>query len=153
MGKYQCTDDLLFDWFGLVCFANKNKICQSKYSWFQTSQTGGQRYSDTSPLSIPWLVSKSEAGHRDHRKVLHLGRRQPYLQSKQHDRVRWKEWFFIIDTGCSTNPDEFPVSPLTSGSTSGRLTTWSGPWPKSLGSLVPGAVLIKLFTSVIYECS
>ncbi len=24
-GKYLCTIDLLFDWFGLVCFANKNK--------------------------------------------------------------------------------------------------------------------------------
>ncbi len=24
------------------------------YRWFQTSQTGGQRYSDTSPFSIPW---------------------------------------------------------------------------------------------------
>ncbi len=24
-GKYHCTIDLLFDWFGLVCFANKNK--------------------------------------------------------------------------------------------------------------------------------
>ncbi len=23
-GKYHCTIDLLFDWFGLVCFANKN---------------------------------------------------------------------------------------------------------------------------------
>ncbi len=23
---YHCTADLLFDWFGLVCFANKNKI-------------------------------------------------------------------------------------------------------------------------------
>ncbi len=27
-GKYHCTCDLLFDWFGLVCFANKNKKCQ-----------------------------------------------------------------------------------------------------------------------------
>jgi hypothetical protein len=26
--KYHCTVDLLFDWFGLVCFANKNKFCQ-----------------------------------------------------------------------------------------------------------------------------
>jgi hypothetical protein len=26
------------------------------YSWFQTSQTGGQWYSDTSPFSIPWSV-------------------------------------------------------------------------------------------------
>jgi hypothetical protein len=38
---------------GLVCFTNKNKKCQLSYSWFQTSQTGGQWYSDTSPFSIP----------------------------------------------------------------------------------------------------
>jgi hypothetical protein len=54
-GKYHCTLDLLFDWFGLVCFANKNKICQLSYSSFQTSQNGGQRYTDTSPFSIPWF--------------------------------------------------------------------------------------------------
>jgi hypothetical protein len=24
-GNYHCTVDLLFDWSGLVCFANKNK--------------------------------------------------------------------------------------------------------------------------------
>jgi hypothetical protein len=49
-GKYHCTIDLLFGWLGLVCFANKNKTCQLSYSWFQTSQTGGQWYSDMSPL-------------------------------------------------------------------------------------------------------
>ncbi len=38
---------------GLVCFANKNKNCQLSYSWYQTSQTGGQWYSNTSPFSIP----------------------------------------------------------------------------------------------------
>ncbi len=27
------------------------------YSWFQTSQTGGQWYSDTSPFCIPCIVS------------------------------------------------------------------------------------------------
>ncbi len=27
-GKYHCTIELLFDWFGSVCFANKNKNCQ-----------------------------------------------------------------------------------------------------------------------------
>jgi len=27
-GKYHCTINLLFDWFGLVCFANKYKNCQ-----------------------------------------------------------------------------------------------------------------------------
>jgi hypothetical protein len=42
-------------WFALVCFANKNKNCQLSYSWFQTSRTGGQRYSYTSPFSIPWF--------------------------------------------------------------------------------------------------
>ncbi len=52
-GKYHCTIDLLFGWFGLVCFVNKNKNFQLSYSWFQTSQTGGQWYSDTSPFGIP----------------------------------------------------------------------------------------------------
>ncbi len=58
-GKYHCTIDLLFYWFGLVCYANIYKICQLSYSWFQTSQTGGQRYSDTSPFSIPRLVHQT----------------------------------------------------------------------------------------------
>ncbi len=31
----------------------KTKNCQLSYRWFQTSQTGGQWYSDTSPFSIP----------------------------------------------------------------------------------------------------
>ncbi len=31
-GKYHCTIDLLFDWFGLVCFANKNKKIQLSQS-------------------------------------------------------------------------------------------------------------------------
>jgi len=51
-GKYHRTIDLLFDWFGLICFANKNKNCQLSYSWFQTSQTGGQQYSVTSIRSL-----------------------------------------------------------------------------------------------------
>ncbi len=54
-GKYHYTIDVLFDWFGSVCFANKNKSCQLSYSWFQTSQPGRQWYNDTSPFSIPWL--------------------------------------------------------------------------------------------------
>jgi hypothetical protein len=53
-GEYHYTVDLLFDWFGLVCIANKNINCQFSYSWFQTSQTGGQPYSDTSHFSIFW---------------------------------------------------------------------------------------------------
>ncbi len=38
---------------GFVCFANKNKNCQLSYSLFQTSQTGGQWFSDISPLVFP----------------------------------------------------------------------------------------------------
>jgi hypothetical protein len=52
--KYHCTVDLLFDWFGIsyntteiFCFYLQNRL-------IQTSQTGGQWYSDTSPFSIPW---------------------------------------------------------------------------------------------------
>jgi hypothetical protein len=36
----------------------KTKNCQLSYSRFQTSQTGGQWYSDTSPFSIPWTMSQ-----------------------------------------------------------------------------------------------
>ncbi len=53
-GKYHRTLDLLFDWFGLVCFVNKNINYELSYSLLQTSQTGGQWYSNTSPFSIPW---------------------------------------------------------------------------------------------------
>ncbi len=52
-GKYHCIVDLLFDLFLLVCFANENKNCQLSYRWFQTRQTGGQQFSDTSPFSVP----------------------------------------------------------------------------------------------------
>ncbi len=49
-GKYHCTIDLLFDRFGIscdnFCFYSQNRLTQ-------TSQTGGQRYSDTSPFRIP----------------------------------------------------------------------------------------------------
>ncbi len=42
-----------------VLLANKNKNCQESYRWFQTSQTGGQQYSDTSLFSIPCPASAS----------------------------------------------------------------------------------------------
>jgi hypothetical protein len=52
-GKCHCTIDLLFYWFALVCFAYKNKNSELSNHSFQTSKTGGQQYSDTSPFSIP----------------------------------------------------------------------------------------------------
>ncbi len=54
-GKYYCTVDLLFDWFGISCMTTDNFGFYLQNRLIQTSQTGGQWYSDTSPFSIPWL--------------------------------------------------------------------------------------------------
>jgi hypothetical protein len=53
-GKYHCTVDLLFDWFGISCMTTDNFCFYLQNRLFQTSQIGGQQYSDTSPFSIPW---------------------------------------------------------------------------------------------------
>ncbi len=53
-GKYHCTIDLLFDWFGMNYMITDNFWFYLQNRLFQTSQTGGQQYSDTSPFSIPW---------------------------------------------------------------------------------------------------
>jgi len=55
-GKYQCTVDLLFDWFGISCMTTDNFCFYLQNRLIQTNQTGGQWYSDTSPLSIPWFM-------------------------------------------------------------------------------------------------
>ncbi len=57
-GKYHCTVDLLFDWFGISCMTTDNFCFYLQNRLIQTSQTGGQWYSDTSPLSIPWFLYK-----------------------------------------------------------------------------------------------
>ncbi len=49
-GKYHCTVDLLFDWFGIGCMIT-GIFLQNRL--MQTSQTGGQWYRDASPFSIP----------------------------------------------------------------------------------------------------
>jgi hypothetical protein len=51
-GKYHCTVDLLFDWFGISCVATDNFCLYLQNRLIPTGQTGGQRYSDTSPFSI-----------------------------------------------------------------------------------------------------
>ncbi len=53
--KYHCTIDLLFYWFGISCKTTDNFYFYLQNRPIQTSQTGGQWYSDTSPFSIPWL--------------------------------------------------------------------------------------------------
>jgi hypothetical protein len=53
-GKYHCTVDLLFDWFGISCMTTDNFCFYLQNRLFQISQTGGRLYSDTT-FSIPWL--------------------------------------------------------------------------------------------------
>jgi hypothetical protein len=49
---YHCTVDLLFDWFEISCMATENFYFYLQNRLIQTSQTGGQWYSDTSHFSI-----------------------------------------------------------------------------------------------------
>ncbi len=46
---------VLFDWFGISCMTTAIFCFYLENILIQTSQTGGQRYSDTAPFSIPWL--------------------------------------------------------------------------------------------------
>jgi hypothetical protein len=51
-GKYHCSIDLLFDWFGIGCMAIDIFCSYLQNRFIQTGQTGGQLYSDTSPFSV-----------------------------------------------------------------------------------------------------
>jgi hypothetical protein len=55
MGKYHCTVDFLFDWFGISWMTTDNFCFNLQNKLIQTSQTGGKQYSDTSPFSIPCI--------------------------------------------------------------------------------------------------
>jgi hypothetical protein len=59
-GKYHCTFDLLCDWFGISCMTTDSYCFYLQYR-LQTSQTGDQWYSDTSPFGIPGLYYKRVA--------------------------------------------------------------------------------------------
>jgi len=43
-----------FDWFGISCMTTDNFCFYLQNRLIQTSQTGGQWYSDISPFGIPW---------------------------------------------------------------------------------------------------
>ena len=60
-GKYHCSADLLFDPLGFGQTSKSVYSFNSKNSWIQTSQTGGQPYIDISPyklVSVLWLSIK-----------------------------------------------------------------------------------------------
>ncbi len=50
---------LLFDWFGISCMTTDNFCFYLQNRLIQTSQTGGQQYSGTSPFSIPCMYERS----------------------------------------------------------------------------------------------
>ncbi len=56
MGSITVCIDLLFDWFGISCMTTDNFCFHLQNRLIQTSQTGGQQYSDTFPLVFPWSV-------------------------------------------------------------------------------------------------
>jgi len=49
-GKYHCTIDLLFGWFGMSCMTTDILVFYLQKRLIQTSQRGDQWYSDTSPV-------------------------------------------------------------------------------------------------------
>jgi hypothetical protein len=57
-GKYHFTIDLLLDWFGISCMTTDNICFSLQNRLIETSQIGGQWYSNTSPFSIPWIRFK-----------------------------------------------------------------------------------------------
>ncbi len=59
-GKYHSAVDLLFDWFVISCMTTGKFSFYLQNRLIQTSQTGGQWYSDTSPFSIPCLNAMSK---------------------------------------------------------------------------------------------
>jgi hypothetical protein len=61
-GKYHCTVDLQFDWLGISCITTDNVCFDLQDRLIPTGKTGGQLYSNTSPLSVPWFISPSASG-------------------------------------------------------------------------------------------
>jgi hypothetical protein len=60
-GKYHCTIDLLFDWFGISCMNIYSFCFYLQNRLILTSQTGGQWYSNTFPLEFPADTFKSSS--------------------------------------------------------------------------------------------
>ncbi len=63
--KGDCTIDLLFDWFGISCMTTNNFCFYLQNKLMQTSQTGGQLYNDTSPISFPWKMGSNQASRQE----------------------------------------------------------------------------------------
>ncbi len=85
-------------------FWNLKKKLSLSYSWFQTSQTGGQLYNDTSPFRIPWFGRPSYDIHCCHIilqpsiEMINLSLKSKiYLRLWEPHHLHWREpKFFYI---------------------------------------------------------
>jgi hypothetical protein len=89
--KYHCTIDLLFDWFGISCMTTDNFCFYLQNRLIQTNQTGGQRYSDTSPFSIPWTNIVKCSFHLQYKKFYNFDTWSPITKKL----VAWKYFKYI----------------------------------------------------------
>ncbi len=76
------TVDLLFDWFGISCMTTDNFYFYLQNRLIQTSQAGGQQYSDTSPFSNLWM----EAGRKAAR-IHNKGGGGSYTSNKMYESI------------------------------------------------------------------
>jgi hypothetical protein len=94
-GKYHCTVNLLFDWFGISCRTTDNFCFYLQNRLIQTSQTGGQ------PFSIPWYVATvinyaSKSVFYDCKNVYSVGHRlsQRRIKFARFSSVPPPTWFY-----------------------------------------------------------
>jgi hypothetical protein len=89
-GRYHCTVNLLFDWFGISCMTTDNFCFYFQDRLIQTSQTRAQWYSDTSPFSIPWLNYLFQLADRESRES-HERERGGGDHRAGHGRAAWPQ--------------------------------------------------------------
>ncbi len=141
----------LFDWIEISCMTTDNFSFYLQNRLIQTSQTGGQLYSDTSPFSIPCLT---------------LYRTNSWLSPKNLARYKHSGLFLIPvlrSTSASWCWPEFPRGCLAASGRGRNRRSRTGtrsPWLTGTRSMKtgsgagqPGDNVIKLFMSVIYEFS
>jgi hypothetical protein len=140
--------DLLFDWFGISCMTTDNFCFYLQNRQIQTSQTGGQWYSDTSPFSIPWnrslmsifvptfTIISFKLVYRDHAEMQAMA----YARDT-HDSI---EMIGVSKPPCHPCEKELDRHGAEHHHDEDGLRN-----PRNWES--PGTNVIKLFTSVIYE--
>ncbi len=91
-GKYHCTVDLLFDWFGISCMTTDNFCFYLQNRLIQTSQTGGQQYSELvfpgGTLRAHTLLISQRERERE-RVTLRAGVHTLFTRQREREREMW----------------------------------------------------------------